>query len=175
MYMGVNLTSGGLEVKSPNTPNTKYAVYDRMNEKIRIGDMTVVKDEIMDYIVTYMEYYVSDVLVEMKAFQVDLDKRKIGASDITMLNKQKQVIDKIIDLVIAFIRVETSNSAERMIKDIEEVLAVEKANDILNDEIESLKSKGRTEDAEILSRCIDPIWIGFGHDDEYGTIICEVR
>ena len=153
-----------------------YVVYDRAEQKTRISqDIGVVKEEIMDYLIAYMKYYVNDIQVNLEAFQNDLEKRNIGARDISMIDKQKELLDKIADCIIAYIRMETANDFEKILSSIDNVLAVEDFRESLKDEIEMLVSHEEHEKAELLKKCQKPVWVGFDRTDEYGSIICEVE
>lgn len=156
---------------------TIYIIYDRIEQKARFGDITDVKEEIMDYLIAYMKYYVSDIQVNLETFLIDLDREEIGARDISMIDKQKQMLDKIADCIIAYIKVETANDFEKILSSIDNVLAVEEAKEIIDDEIELLINHEQTKDAELLKKCKKETakWVGFDHTDEYGIVICEVE
>lgn len=153
-----------------------YVVYDRAEQKTRISqDVGIVKEEIMDYLIAYMKYYLNDVMTNLESFQLDLDREEVGARDITMIRRQQEMLDKIANSIVVYIKIETANSLEKMLEYASEALAVENdVSELLSDEIEMLVSHEEYEKAEILRKCINARWVGFDHTDEYGSIICRV-
>jgi len=157
---------------------TKYVIYNRMEETSEIGDITDVKEEIMDYLIAYMKYYLSDVMTNLESFQLDLDREEVGARDITMIRRQQEMLDKIANSIVVYIKIETANDFEKMLEYASEVLAVEEINELLQDEIELLTNHEKPETAELLKKCKESkksVWVGFDRSDEYGVIICEVE
>ncbi|MEM4436891.1 MAG: hypothetical protein QXO22_08105 [Thermosphaera sp.] len=152
----------------------RYIIYDRQKETARVGDKNDVKEEILRYITSYIDYWLDEVRMNLNEISLNLANEIVAINDVEVLEKQKQLIDKVQSAIISYSYVRSASNFEQVIDEASRILAVSTADDIIDDEIELLTNHERPETAELLKKCKNTRWIGFGIDDEYGTIICEV-
>ncbi|MEM3924437.1 MAG: hypothetical protein QXZ48_09160 [Zestosphaera sp.] len=155
-----------------------YLVYDRLSVKVKVGNVDVVRNEILRYIQVKAEVLIEDTMlwlnVVLKNIKNDVKNDSVGYDNINMLTKLSESLLKVSDLLAGYITAQKVSNYKDLINIAGEYLAVEDAGNMLEEEMSRLLLSWKDEDVEMLKKCVKPIWVGFDKDDEYGSIVCEV-
>lgn len=157
-----------------------YLVYYRLTNTVETGDISLVKNEILKYLLVKIETKIEDTIADLDQLLRDInvlrnmDINAVSSSDIDTLIKHSEMLKHTADLVAGYITLSKLSNYDDLIAATNEYLAVEEINELLQDEIEMLLNHEEYEKAEALKKCQRPVWIGFDRTDEYGSIVCEV-
>lgn len=160
----------------------RYLIYHRLTNTVEEGDISLVKDEILKYVLVKIETKIEDTIADLEQLLRDINMLRnmnmsaVTSSDIDTLIKHSETLKYVSDLVAGYITLSRLNSYEELLQSVSEYLAVEEVSGLLNDEIEMLENHEEYEKAELLRKCKrDTVrWVGFDRHDEYGSIVCEV-